>query len=227
MLLFAGWTGAGLGMSGLIQVFGRNSSTSPKKVNPISTTKFSFDVVTVNTQGTIVKKNTGEAEFFREGLGNDVTLDMVAIPEGTFQMGSPETEKGHEDDESPQHQVTVTRFFLGKYPITQAQWQAVANLPQVNRELDPDPSRFKGADRPVEQVSWSDCVEFGERLSQYTGRDYRLPSEAEWEYACRAGTTTPFHFGETITTDLANYNGNYTYGAGAKGKYRQETTPVG
>jgi formylglycine-generating enzyme required for sulfatase activity len=233
-LQFAGWTGAGLGMTGLIQIFGRNSSTSPesvlvtpdaptlKKGDPISTTQFSFNVVNVDAQGTVVKKNTGDAGFFRESLGNDVTLDMVAIPEGTFEMGSPETEEGHEDDESPQHLVTVQPFFLGKYPITQVQWQAVANLPQVNQALDPDPSRFKGADRPVEQVSWYDCVEFCERLSQYTGRDYRLPSEAEWEYACRAGTTTPFHFGETITTDLANYNR-----AGAKGKYREETTPVG
>jgi formylglycine-generating enzyme required for sulfatase activity len=233
-------------MTGLIQVFGRNSPTPPvsvsvspgsilvtpdapilKKGDPISTTQFSFNVVNVDTKGTIVEEKTGEAEFFREGLGNDVTLDMVAIPEGTFQMGSPKTEEGHEDDESPQHQVTVQPFFLGKYPITQAQWQAVANLPQVNQVLDPDPSKFKGADRPVERVSWYDCVEFCERLSQYTGRDYRLPSEAEWEYACRAGTTTPFYFGETITTDLANYDGNYTYGAGAKGKYREETTPVG
>ncbi|NEO21280.1 MAG: formylglycine-generating enzyme family protein, partial [Moorea sp. SIO4A5] len=126
---------------------------------------------------------------------------MVAIPEGSFIMGSPETEEGHTNDESPQHRVTVTSFFMGKYPVTQAQWQAVAALPQVNRELEPDPSHFKGKNRPVEQVSWYDAVEFCERLSQYTKRPYRLPSEAEWEYACRAGTTTPFHFGETITTD--------------------------
>jgi formylglycine-generating enzyme required for sulfatase activity len=104
----------------------------------------------------------------------------------------------------------------------------------VNKELNPDPSNFKGDGstsltnhRPVEQVSWEDAVEFCDRLSQYTGRTYRLPSEAEWEYACRAGTTTPFHFGETITTDLVNYNGNYTYGQGSKGVYRKETTEVG
>jgi formylglycine-generating enzyme required for sulfatase activity len=123
--------------------------------------------------------------------------------------------------------VTIKPFFLGKYPITQAQWQAVAHFPKVERELDPDPSRFKGKNRPVECVSWFDCVEFCARLSQYTGWDYRLPSEAEWEYACRAGTATPFHFGETITTDLANYNSKYIYGAGSKGKRRRETTPVG
>ncbi|MFM6266048.1 MAG: formylglycine-generating enzyme family protein, partial [Dolichospermum sp.] len=96
------------------------------------------------------------------------------------------------------------------------------------------PSRFKGDGstsltnhRPVEQVSWHDAVEFCARLSNYTKRPYRLPSEAEWEYACRAGTTTPFHFGDTITTELANYDGNYTYGDGPKGVYRGETTEVG
>jgi formylglycine-generating enzyme required for sulfatase activity len=125
------------------------------------------------------------------------------------------------------HQVKVVSFCLGKYPVTQAQWQAVAALPQVNRKLDSNPSRFKGTDLPVEQVSWYDTLEFCARLSQKTGREYRLPSEAEWEYACRAGTTTPFHFGETITPELANYNGNYTYGSGTKGKYRKQTTPVG
>ncbi|MFM6495639.1 MAG: formylglycine-generating enzyme family protein, partial [Dolichospermum sp.] len=102
-----------------------------------------------------------------------------------------------------------------------------AALPQVNQELKPNPSRFKGANRPVEQVSWHDAVEFCARLSNYTKRPYRLPSEAEWEYACRAGTTTPFHFGDTITTELANYDGNYTYGDGPKGVYRGETTEVG
>ncbi|NEO36560.1 MAG: formylglycine-generating enzyme family protein [Moorea sp. SIOASIH] len=174
-----------------------------------------------------IKHHWREIQYFAEDLGNGITLEMVAIPGGTFVMGSPETEEGHSNDESPQHQVTVKSFLMGKYPVTQAQWQAVAALPQVNRELEPNPSYFKGEDRPVERVSWDDAVEFCERLSQHTKRPYRLPSEAEWEYACRAGTTTPFHFGETITTDLANYNGNYTYGSGSKGKFAQETTPVG
>ncbi len=142
-------------------------------------------------------------------------------------MGSPTNELGHSDAESPQHTVTIKSFFMGKYPITQAQWQAVAALPQLNRELNPDPSYFKGADRPVEKVSWYDTKEFCDRLSQHTGRHYRLPSEAEWEYACRAGSTTPFHFGETITSELANYDANSTYGAGVKGTYRGKTTEVG
>ncbi|MEQ8971199.1 MAG: bifunctional serine/threonine-protein kinase/formylglycine-generating enzyme family protein [Coleofasciculus sp. C1-SOL-03] len=209
-----------------------------KTVQPAKTAKtlpvsaFDFEVVTVEVKSGLLGKKltlnrrTHQAYHYIETLG-DVPLEMVAIPGGTFQMGSPETEEGHKDNESPQHWVTIKPFFLGKYPITQAQWQAVAHFPKVERELDPDPSEFKGENRPVERVSWYDCVEFCARLSQYTGWNYRLPSEAEWEYACRAGTTTPFHFGETITTDLANYKGNYIYGAGVKGKYRKETTPVG
>jgi formylglycine-generating enzyme required for sulfatase activity len=165
--------------------------------------------------------------IFVEDLGNGVILEMAAIPGGTFIMGSPPEELGHRDNESPQHQVTVQPFFMGKYQVTQAQWRFVAQLAQVNRELEQDPSNFKGDNRPVEQVSWYDAVEFCDRLSSHTKRQYRLPSEAEWEYACRAGTTTPFHFGETITTDLANYDGNYTYGQGSKGVYREETTAVG
>ncbi|WP_364418155.1 formylglycine-generating enzyme family protein [Moorena sp. SIO3H5] len=174
-----------------------------------------------------IKRHRRQIQYFTEDLGNGITLDMVAIPGGTFLMGSPETEEGHSNSESPQHQVTVKSFFMGKYQVTQAQWQAVAALAQVNTELKPNPSYFKGDDRPVERVSWDDAVEFCERLSQHTKRPYRLPSEAEWEYSCRARTTTPFHFGETITTDLANYHGKYTYGSGPKGKYVQETTPVG
>lgn len=156
-----------------------------------------------------------------------IDLEMLKIPGGTFLMGAPEEEESSYTDERPQHKVIVAPFFMGKYPVTQAQWRAVANLPKVDRDFDPDPARFRGDNRPVERVSWHDAVEFCRRLSQHSGRDYRLPSEAEWEYACRAGTTTPFHFGETITTDLANYDGNYTCGGGEKGVYRKETTKVG
>ena len=175
----------------------------------------------------IIHEYERTAQYFIEDLGNGIQLEMVMIPSGSFIMGSPETEEGSIDDERPQHQVTIKAFCLGKYQVTQAQWKAVAAFPQVNRELKPDPSRFKGDNRPVESVSWEDAVEFCDRLSSHTKRQYRLPSEAEWEYACRAGTTTPFHFGKTITTDLVNYNGNYTYGQGSKGVYRKETTEVG
>ncbi|XWK87203.1 MAG: bifunctional serine/threonine-protein kinase/formylglycine-generating enzyme family protein [Phormidium sp.] len=188
--------------------------------------KFSFEVVTVNASGAIINRQNREAEFFREDI-NGVTLEIVSIPGGTFLMGSPNTEEKRYNDEGPQHQVTVAAFFMGKYPVTQAQWEAVAALPQANISLKTNPSNFKGANRPVEQVSWNEAQEFCTRLSQKTGKIYRLPSEAEWEYACRAGTTTPFYFGETITTDLVNYDGNYTYASAPKGIYRQQTTDVG
>ncbi len=179
---------------------------------------FSFATVKVNDQGTIINQQQLQAEYFTEDLGNGVTLDMVAIPGGTFIMGSPETEKKRYGNEGPKRSVTVPAFFMAKYPVTQQQWQAV---------MGNNPSRFQGLNRPVENVSWNDAVAFCQKLSQRTGKNYRLPSEAEWEYACRAGTTTPFYFGETITTDLANYDGNYTYGNGPKGVYRGETTDVG
>ncbi len=168
----------------------------------------------------------GSADYFSEVLGDGVTLEMVSIPGGEFLMGSPEDELGRCQNESPQHRVKMQPFFIGKYPITQAQWKALATLPKIERTLAPDPSRFKDDEHPVENVSWYDAVEFCARLSQQTGREYRLPSEAEWEYACRAGTSTPFHFGETITTDLANYNGN-SYDNAPEGEYRGGTTPVG
>jgi formylglycine-generating enzyme required for sulfatase activity len=184
----------------------------------------------------IVHRQQQQGWQFLEDLGASA-LRMVAIQGGSFLMGSPEEELERSSIEGPQHTVTVRSFLMGKYPVNQGQWRAVAALPQVNRELNLDPSRFKGENRPVECVSWYEAVEFCDRLSQYTGKEYRLPSEAEWEYACLAGTTTPFHFGETITTDLANYCGvdekigetlyKGSYGQGPKGVYREETTEVG
>ncbi|MCY7321220.1 MAG: formylglycine-generating enzyme family protein [Phormidesmis sp. CAN_BIN36] len=156
-----------------------------------------------------------------------VELEMLLIPGGTFWMGSPDTEAERDINESPQHQVTISEFYLGKFPVTQTQWRDVAILPKIHRSLSMHPSDFEGDDRPVEQVSWYDAIEFCDRLSYYTGDLYRLPSEAEWEYACRAGTTTPFCYGNTLTADLANYDGNYTYNDGKPGIYRHGTTPIG
>jgi formylglycine-generating enzyme required for sulfatase activity len=157
---------------------------------------------------------------------------MVLIPGGTFMMGSPDGEKGAYDYEKPQHEVTVPKFFMGRYPITQRQWRVVADWPAIvsyplfDHQLNPDPSHFKGNDRPVENVDWDDATEFCKRLSQRTGRQYRLPSEAEWEYACRAGTQTRFSFGNYISTELANYNGS-EYGESPKCESKGETTDVG
>ena len=197
---------------------------------------FTFEVVKVNSSGSIVNRRQESARQKIEDLGDGIELEMVYIPGGTFMMGSPENEEERNDDEGPQHNVTVSPFFMGKYPVTQGQWRAIAsqtNL-KVKLDLNPEPSRFTGSyqdidrwQRPVEQVKWTEAVEFCERLSKLTGKDYRLPSESEWEYACRAGTTTPFYFGETITPELVNYDGNFTYGKSPKGEYRKETTPVG
>jgi formylglycine-generating enzyme required for sulfatase activity len=181
----------------------------------------------VNYSQIEIHRSLHQAECFIEDLGNRIRLEMVLIPGETFVMGAPSTEVDSTDDERPQHQVTISVFCIGKYPVTQEQWKAVAALDKVNRDLEADPSNFKGDKRPVEQVSWYDAVEFCDRLSFLTKREYRLPSEAEWEYACRAGTTTPFHFGETMTSDLANYDGTRTYGRGPKGRDRRETTEVG
>jgi formylglycine-generating enzyme required for sulfatase activity len=174
----------------------------------------------------IIQRQKRQTRYFIEKLGDGLALDMILIPGGTFMMGSPDDEPEREEKEGPQHEVAISPFFMGRYPVTQAQWQFVAELPQVNRELEPDPSKFKGDNRPVEQVTWYDAVEFCDRLSTYTSKPYRLPSEAEWEYTCRSGTTTPFYFGKTLTIELTNYDGSYTYNDGPKGEYRQETTPV-
>jgi formylglycine-generating enzyme required for sulfatase activity len=189
---------------------------------------FEFTVATL-TRGKkqwVVQRQQQSNSQFIEVLGENLILEMVAIPDGTFLMGSPEQERERSYNARPQHEVVVSRFFMGKYPITQAQWRFVASLPQINRELNPDPSRFKGDNRPVECVRWYEGVEFCNRLSRYTNRTYRLPTEAQWEYACRAGTTTPFYFGKTLTAELANYDATKTYGDGLKGEYRKETTPV-
>lgn len=200
-------------------------STTPGGIPPLQW--FAFDTVTVDATGLIGERQSGRARSFIEDLGDGIALEMVEIPGGTFLMGSPEGEAERSDTEGPQHPVTVVPFYLGKVAVTQMQWRAVYTLPQVKRPLLPAPSRFKSAGRPVETISWHDAVEFCARLARMTRRNYRLPSEAEWEYTCRAGTATPFHFGETITPELENYNGNRPYGAAARGKFRGETTPAG
>ena len=211
--------------------------TTPSDPNPPETpatlaltaadfTPFDFEVVTVNETGEVVSRDPSQAQAFRQTIG-DTFLDLVAVPGGTFTMGSPDSELERSDDEGPQREVNVPAVLMGKYPVTQAQWKAVAALPKVERDLNADPANFKGDNLPVETVDWDDAVEFCQRLSKQTGREYRLPSEAEWEYACRAGMTTPFHFGETITTDLANYDGSSAYGSGPKGQFRGKTTEVG
>ena len=147
---------------------------------------------------TLFKASKKTNKSFIEYLGKGVNLEMIYIPGDTFMMGSPKDEG--EKDEKPQHEVIVPSFFMGKYPVTQAQYRQITGQ---------NPSYFKNNDqRPVESISWDDAVEFCEMLSKQTEKKYRLPSEAEWEYACRAKTTTAYHFGNNITDKLANYDRN-------------------
>ncbi|MDJ0580557.1 SUMF1/EgtB/PvdO family nonheme iron enzyme [Crocosphaera sp.] len=222
----------------------------------------------------VINKQQKEAQGFIEELTPEIKLELMKIPGGTFWMGTDDEEierlvKKFDRNwftwEKPQHQVILQPFSMGRYPITQGQWKAIAERTElkVNIDLDTDPSRFKDDppqpslepdetpktrwDRPVERVSWYQAQEFCDRLSKLTGKPYRLPTEAEWEYACRAAITDqssvtsqeltlaewnqkyqqPFHFGDTITGDLANYRATYTYADEPKGEYREQTTPVG
>ena len=204
---------------------------------------FTAETVLVNKTGKVIERKPVKAYFYDENLaevGNRKEaqnyIRMMYIPQGEFWMGTEDEEierlvkKFGWDGfrrEKPSHRVTVSSFYMGRYPITQAQWQAIAATAKIDIDLETNPSNFKGDELPVERVNWYQATEFCKRLSRETKREYRLPSEAEWEYACRAGTTTPFYFGETITGELANYNAGYTYAGEAKGEYRQQTTPVG
>ena len=151
---------------------------------------------------------------------------MVVVPAGSFLMGSRESEKGRAGDEGPVHRVRFSApFALGVAEVTFAQWDAC----EADRGCgghSPDDEGWGRGRRPVINVSWEDAQAYVRWLSAKTGKRYRLPSEAEWEYAARAGTRTPFHTGATISTDQANYDGNFTYGAGREGVYRQRTVPV-
>ncbi|MGB3536200.1 MAG: SUMF1/EgtB/PvdO family nonheme iron enzyme [Microcoleaceae cyanobacterium] len=190
------------------------------------TQTFEFTTVIIDAHGKEISRSQSQNHFLIEDLGNGVMLKMVVIPGGEFLMGSPDSEGSRYSNERPQHSVTIKPFLISKYPITKAQWREVACLPEVHRKLKLLPSRLGGKSHPVTKVSWYDAVEFCDRLSRKTAQQYRLPSEAEWEYACRARTTTPFHFGETITTSLANFDGRYPYASEYQGIYLKKTTPV-
>lgn len=148
-------------------------------------------------------------------LGDGIQIEFALIPSGSFIMGSPDDEEGHNDDEVV-HEVQIKRpFYLGVYPVTQSQYKKVTGA---------NPSYFTGANLPVEMVSWFDASGFCEVLSDRFGRRLRLPTEAEWEFACRGGTTTPFSFGNEMSTNLANYDGKFSYGGGSSGETRWHTT---
>jgi len=168
-------------------------------------------------------KTDKQGRQFVERIGDKVNLEMVYVPKGDFMMGGTKDDKHTRRNEHPQHPVDVPAFLMGKYPITQAQYEAVMGTNPSHFKANPD-----SPSRPVENVSWEDAQEFCRKLSELTDREYHLPSEAQWEYACRAGTTTPYQFGETISTKVANYNGDEDeiYGCGERGENRGETTAV-
>jgi formylglycine-generating enzyme required for sulfatase activity len=225
---------------------GYAKATAKTQITPIATPKaqpiqaiapplsqFSFEtaIVTVHRLGIgkltkhqlqiSTRQKTGR--IYIETLGNvqgkPIGLEMVFIPAGRFQIGSPISEVERGEEESPRHIVNVPAFFMSRFPITQRQWKVV---------MDNNPAMFIGnGDRPVEMVSWEDTQSFCQKLVERTGKPYRLPSESEWEYACRAGTLTAFGFGETIAANLANYNGASPYKYAPKGISNSSTTEVG
>ena len=174
---------------------------------------------TIVADGNKHQKTPMDAPVPGKPITNSIGMKLVYIPHGEFMMGSPSSELDRYPDEGPVHRVTITRgFYMSSTEVTQAQYRSI---------MGTSPSYFEGDDNPVEKVSWNDAVEFCKKLSEKERKTYRLPTEAEWEYACRGKTTTPFYTGETISTDQANYNGKYVYGNGTKGIYRVKTIPAG
>jgi formylglycine-generating enzyme required for sulfatase activity len=156
----------------------------------------------------------------------DFAPEMVLVPPGKFWMGSKDGQG--RDNERPQHEVMIAYpLLVGKYPVTFDEWDAYVAKAAGSKPHNPDDQGWGRGRRPVINVSWHDAKAYADWLSKVTGKTYRLLTEAEWEYCCRAGTETAFSFGEMISTDQANYNGNYTYGSGNKGEYRKRTTEVG
>ena len=176
-----------------------------------------FETPTIDLSGREIERRPGDATAAKIDLGNGLSIEMLCIPGGLYQMGSP-AYAGY-PDEHPLHIVNIAPFWLGRGQVTQRQWLAVmGKLPAC---------RFKGPDTPIDNISWLDSQEFCKRLAKKAGTPLRLPSEAEWEYACRAGTSTPFAFGPTLTTGLSNYVGEHIFAQEPAGIYRHGPTPAG
>jgi len=208
-----------------------------------------FFTLSINPDGLIPRDSVRKlhAETFNEDLGGGVSIKMVMIPAGSFMMGTGAAEVEQIQSEyarycdtydcrraaaatvgaeRPQHSVSVPAFAMGMWEVTRAQWDAVAKLPKVKIDIHRVMLGKSNPDDPVSRISWYEAVEFCERLSKKTGRKYRLPTEAEWEYACRAGSSGQFAFGETINSDFINYNGQYPYGGVALGINRRAPRQV-
>ena len=183
----------------------------------METISVQYETPTLNEKGQVIARTHHSAQQYTEDLENGIPLDLIVIPAGIFKMGSLAHQGG--SDEQPQHLVTVKSFMMGKFLVTQRQWKAVmGKLP---------PCRFKGDRLPVERVSWNDALKFCQTLSKVAGHNYQLPSETQWEYTCRAGTSTPFSFGETISIHVANYNGEHTFRDEPRGFYFHSSNECG
>lgn len=187
---------------------------------------FRFYTETVDSKGQTVLRRQHQAKYFSQEVNSDSTIDMVRIPDSRYMMGGPKYELKRGNYETPVHTVAVESAFISKTLITQRQWRKVSALPKIRRDLKSNPSYFKGDDRPVESVSWLDASEFCDRLSKLSGKTYSVPSEALWESACRANTTTPFSFGSTVTSEHANYSNAHSYASEDTGLPLRETTDV-
>jgi formylglycine-generating enzyme required for sulfatase activity len=193
-------------------------SVTPSPKTRLSLKTINFITVKLNNQGEIIAKQNRAAQVYHEDLGNGVTLTMVKIPAGSFVMGSyPREQYGRIENENPQHTVSLKAFYIGQTEITISQYQAI---------MGGKPTYPEYAQHAVQHISWLDAQDFCEKLSQKTGKTYGLPSESQWEYACRSKTTTPFSFGDTITTDVANYSGRYSYNKEPDGVVRLEDINV-
>ncbi len=214
---------------------------APRMVQPVprgsaaplpATTALRFESVRLGIDGQIAERREYGARVFAQALSERAELEMIVLPAGTFLMGSPPNEPARAPDEGPQRLVHVAAFAIGRFEVTQEEWYAVALLPPVERDLPRTPAHFQDLPgtptrRPIERVTWHEAREFCARLRVRTGRAYRLPSEAEWEYAARAGAQTPFAFGETLTDKVAIFNAARPYGAAPVGRTWNRTELVG
>jgi len=223
-LLNTAVSGAGVTMSLSAGALTQVAATPTDPFPALST--FAFESVTIDRRGRITTRELREARYFTETLNGSESLDMIAIDGRSAQVGNTDGSRNAGAYECAPQCVDIEALYLSRTPVTQNQWRAVAELPPVSRELALAPACFTGDDHPVECVSWHDAQEFCKRLSLDSGRNYRLPTEAEWETACRAGTTSAFHVGATLTSEFANYSALHAYGTEPPGTYRRSTTPV-